>query len=487
MVEDLGSKNGTYVNGQALGGPRALRAGDRITAGQIAITYAFDPEPAAPSLVEFGGGGLGSATVVMSLEASSKAIRGAEEDARGRRESSAMQALVRAGLALSENRPLEDLFPVILDLALQAVGAQRGVVMTLEGDALVVRAHKGEGFRISNQVRVKVVEQGESILVRDAQADQEFKASVSIIMQRVRAMMAVPLQTKDRVTGLIYVDDPAGRGEFTSDDLSLLTVMANVAAVRIENARLAEVEEAGRTMRRELAQAAEIQRGMLPAAAPETPGFDLAGYNAACLTVGGDYYDFFPYPGSKVGLALGDVSGKGMPAALMMMALQARVQALAVEPGELGGFMGRLNRATCVNCPGNRFITFVFAMLEGSTGYFALANAGHNPPILVRANGDAQLLESGGPPLGILAMMGYTSICECLAPGDLLAIYSDGVTEAANPAQEEFGEARLMEALRQHRGEPAAAIIQAVTAALAEFCGTAPQTDDITLVVARKL
>ena len=173
--------------------------------------------------------------------------------------------------------------------------------------------------------------------------------------------------------------------EFTKDDLSLLTVMANVAAIRIENVRLAEIEQAERIMQRDLSQAAEIQGRMLPDDAPEVPGADLAGLNAACRTVGGDYYDFFPYADGRVGLALGDVSGKGMPASLMMMALHARVQVLAEDPGNLAAFMTRLNKATCANCPSNRFITFFFCVLDPATGNWRFGNAGHNPPMMVRA------------------------------------------------------------------------------------------------------
>ena len=183
------------------------------------------------------------------------------------------------------------------------------------------------------------------------------------------------------------MDSPFVLREFTKDDLSLLTVMANVAAIRIENARLAEIEQAERIMQRDLSQAAEIQGRMLPDKAPQVPGADLAGFNAPCRTVGGDYYDFFPYPDGRVGLALGDVSGKGMPASLMMMALHARVQVLAEDPGNLAAFMTRLNKATCAKCPSNRFITFFFCVLDTKTGELAFANAGHNPPIVVRAIG----------------------------------------------------------------------------------------------------
>jgi sigma-B regulation protein RsbU (phosphoserine phosphatase) len=175
-----------------------------------------------------------------------------------------------------------------------------------------------------------------------------------------------------------------------------------------------------------------------------------------------------------------------MPASLMMMALEARVEVLAGNPGNLGGFMTQLNQATCSKCPSNRFVTFFFCVLDGATGELAFANAGHNPPILMRVSGEAHMLEGGGPVLGIMARAPYREERARLDPGDMLAIYSDGVTEAHNPALEEFGEARLIEVLARHRGESAAAIVEAVTQALAEFTAGAPQADDITLVVAKR-
>jgi sigma-B regulation protein RsbU (phosphoserine phosphatase) len=283
------------------------------------------------------------------------------------------------------------------------------------------------------------------------------------------------------------VDSPFILREFTKDDLSLLTIMANQAAFRIVSALLSEAEESERLMKRELGQAAEIQKRMLPNEAPKVAGADLAGFNAACKTVGGDYYDFFTYPDGKVALALGDVSGKGMPASLMMMALHARVQVLAEDPKDLGGFMMRLNKATCAKCPSNRFITFFFCVLDAATGELRFANAGHNPPIVMRASGEVEMLEGGGPVLGILSIAPYGEERARIERGDMLVLFSDGVSEATNQNYDEFGEDRMIEVLRRHRDAPAAEIVEAVTKALGEFAAGAPQADDITLVVAKRL
>jgi serine phosphatase RsbU (regulator of sigma subunit) len=487
-VQDLGSKNGTFVNNIPLKARLILRPGDRITAGHLVIVYApkDTSEPAGVVVFEGESSSPTTSTVVTSLEgALSNQTLVIERG--GPKASVPLQALLKFGEELGAYPSLADLFPVTLNLAIQAVNAQRGVLMILERNELVVKAHKGDGFRISSAVRDRVVNEKIGMLVRDAQLDDAFKGRMSIVEQKVHTMMAVPLQTKERIIGLLYVDSPFILREFTRDDLTLLTLMAHMAASSIENARLGEVEQAERILKRDLSQAADIQGGMLPDKAPEISGADLAGYNAACRTVGGDYYDFFQYSNNRVGLALGDVSGKGMPASLMMMALQARVQVLAEDPGNLASFMARLNKATCAKCPSNRFITFFFAVLDTATGEVPYANAGHNPPIIVRADGSAEMLEGGGPVLGILPIAPYSEMHTRLGHGDMLVLYSDGVTEANNPNYEEFGEDRFIDVLREYRERPAAAIVEAVTKALADFASGAPQADDITLLVARRL
>ncbi|MDR3700294.1 MAG: SpoIIE family protein phosphatase [Candidatus Sulfopaludibacter sp.] len=488
-VQDLGSKNGTFVNNIPLKARLVLTPGDRITAGHLVIVYSPDASKQAQGVVVFDGTDSSApttSTVVTSLEGALSNQTMAFERV-GAKGPAPLQALIRAGQELSENRPLEELFQVILDLAIQAVSAQRGVLLLLEGGELLPRAYKGEGFRISTAVRDKVLKERSSVLVRDAQLDEAFKGRMSIVEQKVHTMMAVPLQAKDRIIGLIYVDSPFILREFTKDDLNLLTVMASICAVRIENARLALVEEGERIMKRDLSQAAEIQGRMLPAEAPIVPGTDLAGFNVPCRTVGGDYYDFFPYADGRLGLTLGDVSGKGMPASLMMMALHARVQVLAEDPGNLDAFMARLNKTTCANCPSNRFITFFFCVLDTNTGDLAFANAGHNPPIIIRSSGEAQMLEGGGPVLGIIPYAPYKEMHARLDPGDMLVIYSDGVTEANNVNHEEYDEQRFIAVLQENRQRPAAEIVTAVTRSLNEFAAGAPQADDITLVVAKRV
>ncbi len=489
-LRDLGSKNGTMLNNVRLTGAMRLRSGDRIAAGHLMIVYDDPGKQAVGAGVTFvQGAGEGesptSSTVVFDP-------RGLLASGKSTLESSAlaMSALIKAGNELGPNttkKSLPELFELILNLSIEAVGAERGVLMTIEsGGELVVRAAKGTAFRISTAVRDRVIKEQVSVLVRDTQLDDAFKMRQSIVGQRVRTLIAVPLQTRDRIIGLIYVDSPSLTRVFTKDDLNLLTVMANTAATRIENERLADIEHQERLMARDLEQAAEIQMRHLPSAAPSLPGLDLAGHNAPCRTVGGDYYDFFPYPNGRVAMVLGDVSGKGMPASLLMMSLQARVQVLIEEPENLAAVMTRLNRLTATTCPSNRFITFFMCLLDGVSGELIFANAGHNPPLLMRADGKAEWLEAGGCPLGIMAAMKYDEARNQLGPGDVLVVFSDGVTDANDPQDKEFGEERLATAVRDHRTESSAAILEAVNRAIADWTQGTPLPDDLTLLIARR-
>jgi sigma-B regulation protein RsbU (phosphoserine phosphatase) len=486
-VRDLGSKNGTFVNGVRITTPFTLGKNDRVTAGHIALDFGENslPPPVDDKTVIFIEGLTPTTSVSTTVATSLKGVLSQEKEIEGGPQ---MRALIRAGRELAGNMPLAELFKLIMNLSVEAVGATRGVLMTLEGSELVVRSALGEGFRISNAVRDRVIKEKTSLLVRDARLDEAFADRMSIVQQQIRSMLAVPLQTDDRVIGLIYLDSPHFIKEFTKEDLSLLTVMANVAAIRIEHTRLAEVEQAERIHAKQLEQAAEIQRGLLPVQAPNVPGVDLAGYNAACHTVGGDYYDFLVYPDGRVGLLVGDVAGKGMPAALLMSSLQARVQVLFDDPTDLAALVTRLNRIITSNCPSNRFITFFIGILDPSTGELTYVNAGHNPPLVAHADGSVEKLDGTGLILGILAVATYTQETCTLAPGDALLLFSDGVSEPVRPdSDEEFGEDRLAQNFAKLRNEDAQSIVDAINEQVREFTGGMPLPDDITLVVAKRL
>jgi sigma-B regulation protein RsbU (phosphoserine phosphatase) len=491
QVEDLGSKNGTVVNGKRIEKPTLFKEGDRISAGHLTIEFAEAALNTSNTVVfveQNEAFSNTSTTVVASLDA----VLGPQVDDLNKtyvmQGSPQMRALIRAGRELAGHRPLDELFTVIMDLSVEAVMAGRGVLMTLEGDELQVRAARGDGFQISKTVRDRVLRKKESLLVRDAQLDQALREHVSIVEQKVRSMIAVPLQTNDRVIGLIYVDSPHLIREFSREDLNLLTVMANVAAIRIEHARLNEIEEAERAMAKDMQQAAIIQQGLLPEKAPVLIGLDIGGRTKACRTVGGDYYDYLQFPDGRLGVLVGDVAGKGMPASLLMSSLQARVQVLFEDGDDLARKIGRLNKAVTANCPDNRFITFFMGILDPKTGELVYTNAGHNPPVVVRAEGGFETLkEAGGVILGILPMAVYKEARVTLNPGDVLVLFTDGVTEAADPSDDEYGEERLAALVASMKDRRSDEIVEAIHNAVAAFTQGAPAADDITVVVARRL
>lgn len=492
-ASDLGSKNGTLYNGERLTKRTRLVSGDRLNAGRVTLQYHdpahtmeqtvvfvrddFDSKIAGHSVVTtldrlVGGGG---SSIEQAL--STGMITGA----------SRIQALMEAGRELAGHRPLAELFEVILDLAMKSVGGRRGMLATSDNGRLTMRALRGEGLRVSETVRDRVLNQRASLLVDDAREDEMLRASSTLFAQEVKSLIAVPLQTKDDVIGLIYIDSNDLRRTFTAEDLNMLTVMANVAAIHIEHARLIEVEQTERVLSKEIEQAAEIQRNLLPREAPKMGALDVAGVSIPCRSVGGDYFDFLRLTGNRLGVIVGDVAGKGMSAALLMSSLQARVQVLSEETEDLALFLTRLNRSVSSTCPENRFITFFIAVVDSVTGEFTYANAGHNPPYILRADGRLESLKGGGPVMGVLKSMQYDSFRGLLGHGDLLVLYSDGATEAVASDGEEFGEERFEETLRQAVGLSADEVLALMQQRLEQFMGVAPSHDDLTLVAVRRV
>lgn len=482
FVRDCESRNGTVVNATSLKQRYRLRQGDRIYAGHLTIEVRESPPLPQRPLISFvpQEQKVPVETIVTNLD---KVLGKTATPTASNR---FVRALIRAGQELAVHRPLAEVFGAILNLSLAAMNSKRGVILTLEGAELAVRASKGEGFSISTAVRDRVLSEKCSLMIKDAQADDLFRRQESIVLHRVRSMMAVPLQTGNRVIGLIYVDNGAVIHPFSQEDLDLLTVMANIAAIRIEHARLAAIERTEQLMQSELAQASEIQRGLLPAEAPLYAGYEMASHNIPCRSVGGDYYDFVPYRDGRLALIIGDVSGKGMPAALMMSSLQARVEMLAENQPDPASAVGVLNRNLAARCPLGKFITFFYALLDPASGSLAYSNAGHNYPLLLRSDGTVERLAGGGIVLGLSPAARYDLESVQLRPGDLLALYSDGITEASDAEGQEFGEQGLIDFLTAHRSEACADVVSSLVEHVRRWSGDNSFADDFTIVLVRR-
>ena len=492
QIRDCGSRNGTIVNSATLTAAHRLQAGDRIYAGHLTIDVLGRSANGAQRVVTFVTQETPSkrgSTIVTSLD---KVLKGRSQNRTRDRDDSALgttravAALIRAGQELASHRPLEELFDLILDLSLSAVEARRGVILIAENGVLTPKASRGEGFAISTGVRDQVMRERSALLISDAQANLALRDQHSIVAQQVRSMMAVPLQAAEDVIGLIYLDNGTIVRPFSQEDLELLTVMANVAAIRIEHARLAAVEQQEKLTQLELQQASEIQRSLLPSEAPLIAGYELAGFNLPCRTVGGDYYDFLPYRDGAMGLFLADVCGKGLPAALMMSSLQARVQMLLESAPDAASALTILNRSLTLRFPLGRFITAFFGLLDPGSGRLQYSNAGHNYPLVLRAGAGMEQVRGGGLVLGLSGDVQYVSHHVDLNPGDMLVLYSDGVTEALTPAGEQFGEKRLAEFLNSQQTAACAGIVTKLVDHMRDWCSGSSFTDDFTIMLVRR-
>jgi serine phosphatase RsbU (regulator of sigma subunit)/pSer/pThr/pTyr-binding forkhead associated (FHA) protein len=489
-VSDLKSKNGTLLNGEPVRDWHRLRPGDVITLGEHTLTFCAEDGDGDEEEHEPEG------TRVFSVrELSAISTRPAIDAAELQRQNRVLAILSKAASELVVHRPLDELFELVLELLLEAVAAERGAILLLDAGVPQIRAHRsrqtGDALtRVSRSIARRVIDERVSLLLPNVLEDARFRSEDSILASGIRTAMCAPLwvsaagEGRDSVIGLVYVDKIQHAHAFTEDDLRVLTALANVAAAKIENVRLLEESLEKRRMEEDMRMAAEIQTGLLPRQAPRIPGWDLAGSNSPCRTVGGDYYDFAHERGRLL-LALGDVSGKGTGAALLMTVLRAAVRAHWMEP-LLADAVARINRTVCQNVPSSKYVTFFLAALDPGSGRLDYVNAGHNPPILVRASGEVEKLAAGGLVLGIFEGVSYEGGAVFLEPGDVLVVYSDGVTETWDPDGEEFGEDKLIALTVARRLGGADEVQSAILAEIERFEQGARATDDRTLVVLKR-
>jgi phosphoserine phosphatase RsbU/P len=278
---------------------------------------------------------------------------------------------------------------------------------------------------------------------------------------------------------------------YTPTDLRVLQSLASQTGLALEISELALslAEEAAHRERsnREIEIAREVQQRLFPQKLPEIPGLDFAGMCRAALGVGGDYYDLIQLENGLVGVAIGDVSGKGISAALLMAGLRASLRGITTDgSGDLAKMMQRINSLVYEASTSNRYATFFFATLDPSTRQLSYVNAGHNAPMLVKGgSGGVLRLEAGGTPVGLLPSAMYEAQSVSLGAGDLLLCYTDGISEAMNLADEEWGEERMLEAIRKVPNASAADILRDVFKSADQFTGEAPQHDDMTLLLLR--
>jgi sigma-B regulation protein RsbU (phosphoserine phosphatase) len=299
-----------------------------------------------------------------------------------------------------------------------------------------------------------------------------------------RFALAVPLAAGERLSGLLAVGERPGGRAFGEEDLEFAGALARQTQAALEGARLHRVGLEKERQDRDLEIARGIQQSLFPRRAPAVEGFDVVAESRSCFQVGGDYYDFIPLEGGRLALVVADVSGKGTPASLMMASVHAWLQAMAgtARPAQV---LARLNRFLYANTQTSRYVTLFYGELDPARRRLDYVNAGHVPPYVRRADGREERLTAGGPVLGLLDDVALDAGEVRFGPGDLLAVVTDGVTEALGPRGDEFGDERVRRALADSGGRGAAASLSALVAAVDAWAGAAGCTDDLTALILR--
>ena len=488
LLEDAGSRHGTFVNGERVTTPHRLKSGDQISLGVTdSYALAFGVEEAVlPGLLE-------------------KFEKAAEQ-------SSAPQ-LHHLGLLLQMAQmmlrapALEEVLITLLDSALQLTNAERGLLFLKEGDGdLELRLARGKGgvylspevSDYSRTVVERVVRTGQEEVILEEMTSGRTPMETGIIHTNARGIVAVPLQKlhmadalgetfvgkPPEMLGLLYLDTRSQAAAVTGLDRQVLQTLAVEGATVIENARLFRLARDQERIQHEMFLARNIQQGLLPRELPQSDYFQVVSITTPTDAVGGDYYDVVPLPDGRYGFALADVSGKGLPAALMAATLQGAFGAVAAGAPDLSELFRRVNEYLCERTPHEMFATLLYGVLDRQGG-FEFVNAGHIPPLVVRAHGGIDHLVSSNFPVGLLPNVTFEVDRAQIYPGDLIVTTSDGVTEATDTLGGLYGDARLLSLLEGCAGLTLDEVVARILASIREFVGTAPQSDDITISLVR--
>ena len=404
-----------------------------------------------------------------------------------------LETLYDVGIRISSLLKAEELSDEILLRSISLLDANRGALFLIDkkDKTLKLDSSFGIGEELKDKVKIPL---GEGLIGEVAAKGEAVRGRGHPQLQlpwESDTLLAVPIKMKQQVFGVIFVANKEAKGgniiEFTPSDERLLSSFANQAAVALENARLYKESLEKERMEKELELAATIQRNLLPLKTPEIEGFDISALNTPCRQVGGDYYDFIALNPDHFGIAIADVSGKGTPAALLVSALHGTLHAYSEENYSLPQLMSRIARAIYRSSLAEGFITFFYGILDPKKRTLTSVNAGHNYPILLRADDKIHNLTEGGICLGIMEESTYQQETTTLQKGDILVLYTDGLTEAMNPQEEEFGTERLTEVVYNNRHLPASAIIEAISQQLKSWSRGIPPFDDLTLVLIKVL
>jgi serine phosphatase RsbU (regulator of sigma subunit)/pSer/pThr/pTyr-binding forkhead associated (FHA) protein len=477
LVRDKQSRYGTFVNEEPVT-ERQLAHGDRIRLGRT-----------------------GGAELVFLLAETAPAQDKATTTAIG--DLRQIAALLDGLRALGSGRVLDDVLALVLDSAIEVTGAERGFIMLANpendlefklGRGRRQQTLSGTSFATSRKIPEEVFRTGEPKLLMDLLDGDLANVHMGTVALGIRNVQCVPLKlvryvdraddvSGERRIGVLYLDSRE-KGSFVSNSTrGALETLATEAAVAIENARLYRETMEKARMEQEMRIAAEIQQALLPKTGHQGAFFKTAASSLPCRSIGGDFYDYVDLPGGGFGFALGDVAGKGPPAALLSAMMQGIFAGQAAAADSPCHTITRVNLALYKRGIESRFVTLMYGALEAD-GRLTYCNAGHNPPLVLGRKG-VRRLEVGGPIVGLFEGATFEEETVTLDPGDWLIVFSDGVSEALSASGEEYGEARIVAVAEQHREATPADFLHAIFGDVREFTRGAPQSDDITALVLR--
>jgi sigma-B regulation protein RsbU (phosphoserine phosphatase) len=479
VLRDKASRYGTFVNGEPAS-ECELRPGDRIRLGR--------------------GGGADLLFLAGDEERSlsSRSTTGARDDLRQ------ITALLEGFRALGSGRVLQEVLELVLDAAVEISGAERAFIMLAGADGnLEFKLARGRAkqsltdstFKISRKIPEEVFKVGRTKAVADLLDGGMADAHMGTVALGIRNVVCVPLnfvryvesneaRGDDTRIGVLYLDSREKGTLLSETTRGALETLAAEASVAIENARLYRDKLEKAKLEREMQIAAEIQQSLLPKPRVSLGFVEAYAASIPCRSIGGDFFDYIHEPGSTFGFTLGDVAGKGPPAALMSALMQGMFAAQAQYADGPASAVTHMNKALCRRGLESRFVTLMFGIIKD--GKLTYCNAGHNPPFVLGKSG-VRRLEDGGPVVGLLEFAPFSQETVPLDSGDVIIVFSDGVSEALNAAGEEFGDARLEEVASAMMDSPPADIVERIVGAVKLFTKGAPQSDDITAMAIRYL
>jgi len=484
VLRDLGSKMGTYLNGNRIQQAK-LKNGDRIQLGGAQGT----------------GLSFRSGDLLQSLLSRSDTKTDVGLSLNGFEDIGKLFATLRALTSISV---LDEVLAMVVDSAIELTGAEHGFIMLKEKNGeLKIRCARNknkqpldeEFFQTSQRVPYNVLKTGRPEVIRDLNFAEESESHDNTQQLGLRSISCVPLRylavrdsdltptgVQTEIIGVLYVDSSNIASRMSDSRIDALETLAAEAAMAIYNARLYKDSQDKRKIDEQLEVAHEIQQALLPQATRELEYIRACSQSLPCYEIGGDYFDYFNLENGNFGFAIGDVAGKGYPAALLASLVQGMFTSQDLLTSPLPKIMDNVNRNLVQRGTGNRFVTFFFGIVdpEGNCTY---VNAGHNPPFLLSRDGSMKELISGGMVLGIFADAQYETGTVKMQPGDHLLLFTDGVTEALNSDEEEFGLGRLVDFLQSNAKSTTTDILSRLQDAVLSFSADTPQHDDITMMV----